>query len=124
MENFTIPATRNTPAIEYDAQAGRCSMSGISVPENASEFYQPLIERLFRIDQPAPGTTFHFRLNYFNSSSLKAIYLLLNEVKKGVEDGRDYKIEWCVEHEDEFMQEAAETFTELLGVPLTVLPME
>ncbi|MGV3636905.1 MAG: DUF1987 domain-containing protein [Flavobacteriales bacterium] len=124
MEAFNIPATKNTPAITFDPGANKFSVIGISVPENASEFYQPIIERLFRQEAaPMPGTIFHFRLNYFNSSSLKAIYMLLSEVKKGVEDGRGHVIEWCVEQDDEFMQEAAETFSELLGVPLTVLPM-
>lgn len=125
MEAFNIPATKNTPAITFDADANRFSVTGISVPENASEFYQPIIERLFHQGSaPAHGTAFHFRLNYFNSSSLKAIYMLLSEVKKGIEEGRGYVIEWCVEQDDEFMQEAADTFSELLGVPLTVLPME
>jgi len=125
MEAMNIPATKNTPAITSDPASNRFSIIGISVPENASEFYQPIIERLFRAgEMPAPGSVFHFRLNYFNSSSLKAIYMLLNEVKKGIDSGHAYVIEWCVEQDDEFMQEAAETFSELLGVPLTVLPME
>lgn len=125
MEAMNIPATKNTPAITFDAAANRFSVIGISVPENASEFYQPIIERLFRTgEMPAHGSVFHFRLNYFNSSSLKAIYMLLNEVKKGIDSGHGYVIEWCVEQDDEFMQEAAETFSELLGVPLTVLPMD
>lgn len=125
MEALNIAATKNTPAITFDPASNRFSVIGISVPENASEFYQPIIERLFRAgDTPAPGSVFHFRLNYFNSSSLKAIYMLLSEVKKGIDSGHGYVIEWCVEQDDEFMQEAAETFSELLGVPLTVLPME
>lgn len=125
MDNLNIPATKNTPGIAYDPSVGKLSFTGISVPENASEFYQPIIEQLFHRDGTPPnGTVFHFRLDYFNSSSLKAIYLLLSEVKKGVEAGKGYTIEWCVEKDDEFMTEAAETFTELLGVPLTVLPME
>ena len=125
MSPVTIPATKNTPSISYDPETGRCNVVGISVPENASEFYQPVIDTLFQQENwPVSGTVFHFNLTYFNSSSLKAIYMVLNEVKKGIESGQGYKIEWCVEEDDEFMQEAAETFEELLGVPLTVIPTQ
>lgn len=124
MSELNITGTKNTPAIIYDVVQKRFSMIGVSVPENANEFFAPLIQAVFRAGtMPIQGTVFHFRLNYFNSSSLKAIYLFLNEVKAGMEAGLEYTIEWCVEEDDEFMSEAAETFSELLGVPLKVLPI-
>ena len=62
------------------------------------------------------GTTFEFCLPYFNSSSLKALYLLLVEVKLAMDAGKRFEAVWHVEEEDDFMTEAAETFSEITGI--------
>ncbi len=125
MEELNFPGTKNTPEIVYDRANSRYTVIGISIPENANAFYGPVIERTAKVlPDMADGTVFHFRLPYFNSSSLKALYMLLSEVKKALENGKSFIIEWCVEEDDEFMTEAAETFSEMLGVPLTVITID
>jgi hypothetical protein len=121
MDVLRIAATRNTPAILLDP-AGKCfRMVGNSLPENAGEFYTPIIERL---KEALPGlgndTSFEFCLPYFNSSSLKAIYLILTEIKKAMDGGQQFEVIWHIEEDDDFMTEAAETFMEMCGIKLTL----
>lgn len=122
MEPLIIAATKNSPAVHFDPAAATFTVTGISIPEDAGAFYGPIITWLSTHMAELPGAcTFAFDLQYFNSSSLKAIYLLLMEIRKGCTDDRQHTISWAVDEDDEFMNEAAETFSEMLGMDLTVV---
>jgi hypothetical protein len=62
-----------------------------------------------------------FSLPYFNSSSLKALYAVLVEIKNGIDQGKEFEVNWYVEDEDEFMIEAGETYQELLGMKINLI---
>ncbi len=117
MEPINIGATRNTPSIHFNGDTHTFTVIGNSIPENAGEFYTPVIDWLRAKASSLPdGTIFQFCLPYFNSSSLKALYLLLMEIKNAMDAGKHFEAIWHVEEDDDFMSEAAETFTELTGM--------
>jgi hypothetical protein len=117
MNALILPATRNTPSIFFEPRSSRFEITGVSIPENASEYYQPVFEWLsLHLPLLADGSTFHFRLNYFNSTSLKAIYQILKLIKETTITGPNIKVCWYVEEDDEFMRESAEMFIQLLGI--------
>ena len=121
MEALRIAASRNTPAISIDPAAKHFRMVGNSLPENAGEFYTPIIERLKQVlPDMEDGSILEFCLPYFNSSSLKAIYLILAEIKKVMDGGKKFEVIWHFEDDDDFMTEAAETFVEMCGIELTL----
>ncbi len=121
MEDLRILATRNTPEVTFLPQRQRFLICGNSIPENAGEFYSAPMEWLrLNIPNLPIGSTFEFSLPYFNSSSLKALYLLLLEIKQGKEFGKEFHLVWYAENDDEFMIDAAETFIELTGMDLEV----
>lgn len=121
MTSLILPPTRNTPSIWFEPNAGRFEMSGISVPENASEFYQPVYDWLDGIlPHIVEGQLFRFQLSYFNSTSLKAIFLLLKRIVDNGVLGPKAVIHWCVEEDDEFMIESAEMYMELLNTRFEV----
>ena len=121
MESIKISATRNTPSVTFDQQTKTFSLIGNSIPENAGEFYTPVIGWL-RKELPGmqEGTIFEFCLPYFNSSSLKALYLLLVEIKKEMDSGKRLEAVWHMEEDDDFMAEAAETFAEMTEIEFTL----
>jgi hypothetical protein len=122
MEALIIAATRQTPSVKFDPTDRHLRITGVSIPENASEFYLPVIDWLKNNGADLEnGTTVSFSLTYFNSSSLKALYLVLMELKKLLDAGKSFDVFWYVEEEDEFMSEAAETFTEMVGIPLKLV---
>ncbi|MFZ1331496.1 MAG: DUF1987 domain-containing protein, partial [Flavobacteriales bacterium] len=92
-----------------------------SIPENAGKFYTPVLEWLREnITLINTGSVFEFCLPYFNSSSLKALYMMLMEVKKESEKGKKFEVDWYIEDDDDFMTDAAETFTEMVGIKLNL----
>lgn len=122
METLYIPPTKNTPEVRFDADQGIFLLQGNSLPENAGDFYSPIIASL---GEHLPVLThpvrFEFRLPYFNSSSLKAIYLILTEAKKAMDQGMELECIWYVEDQDEFMLDAGETFIEMVDLPLQIV---
>lgn len=121
MSQFHIPATRSTPEIFLDTDTNVYRVVGHSIPENAGKFYTPVLEWLREnITNISSGSVFEFCLPYFNSSSLKALYMMLMEVKKESEKGRKFEVDWYIEDDDDFMTDAAETFSEMVGIKLNL----
>jgi len=122
MEALNIPAGRNTPAIKYEPAHAWFRVVGNSVPENASGFYAPVVEWMrTNINDLPNGCAFEFSLPYFNSSSLKALYLLLVEIKKAKDLGKRFSLAWYVEQDDEFMTEAGQTYSEMIGMDISIV---
>lgn len=121
MHTLHIPATRTTPEVHFEPAAGHCTITGVSIPEHAQEFYQPIIQWLdiFLSANRAP-MTLRIALTYFNSSSLKALYILLGRVREAQLMGTPVRIIWVVEEDDEFMLESSSYFAELLGVKMDI----
>ena len=68
------------------------------------------------------GSVFRFRLPYFSTSSMKAVYLVVQKIREGMKAaGRTFTIQWVVEDDDDFMSEAAENFSTLLDIPILVV---
>lgn len=122
MNALHLPATKNTPEVFFSPATNTYRIVGNSIPENASEFYSPVMSWLSgNLHSTANGATFEFDLPYFNSSSLKALYLVLLELKKEADKGKELRLRWYAEENDEFMTEAAETFTEMVGLELELV---
>lgn len=115
-----IPGTRSTPLVILDPSAGRFLFVGNSLPENAQAFYRPILEWLDACLPLVPErSVFAFRLPYFNTSSMKALFMLLERIERyEASSPRGISIEWQVEDDDEFMIEAGQSFDTLLDLPL------
>jgi hypothetical protein len=124
MTPFTLEPTKATPSVHFDPRNGQCAMRGMSIPENAVEFYMPLLQwmEIYLSTLPAKVDV-QFDLSYFNSSSLKALYQLLARLNQARAMGTDLHIGWVVEEDDEFMREAAEYFQDLLGLELDIVQL-
>jgi hypothetical protein len=96
----------------------------LSTPIDSFEFYRPLIQWIEdHRDQLRNETIFRFELNYFNSSSMKALLWLIQAIANGIGQGKEWTIEWVVTEEDEFMEEAGESFQSLIDVPISIVRM-
>lgn len=120
-----LPGSKSTPTIVLDPGTGTYVFSGNSLPENASEFFTPVLEWLRQELPSLPEAVFTFRLNYFSTSSMKAIFMVLKTIQEArVMHGGKLVVEWQIEDEDEFMTEAADSFEELLGTTFQRVPID
>jgi hypothetical protein len=52
---------------------------------------------------------------------MKGILMLMQRIKKGIDSGYSWSISWNVEDDDEFLLDAAESFEEMLEVPIHLI---
>lgn len=124
MDVLKIEPTEDTPKILLDLTANSLEFSGISIPEDAAQFYQPVMDWLDKFSQsPAAGANFVFKLEYFNTASSKVILdilLKIDEINSAANSG--LKVTWFHEEDDEDMQEAGEEYAELVELAFELKP--
>jgi hypothetical protein len=114
MENLEIAATDRTPAVSFDFSHHHLRIKGESYPEDVSTFYHPIFEALdtYLADMGDARCRFDFELLYFNSSSAKAIMMLMEKLDEAAKDGASVEVHWYYDEEDDTMQELGEEFGE------------
>jgi SiaC family regulatory phosphoprotein len=114
MESLEIAATDRTPAVSFDFDQHHLKIKGESYPEDVSTFYHPIFEALdtYLADLGDGSCRFDFELLYFNSSSAKAIMMLMEKLDEASGSGASIEIYWYYDEEDDTMQELGEEFGE------------
>lgn len=122
MNTIKIEAKEDTPMIVFDPENNIFEISGRSLPEDASLFYEPVLEWLKEYAKsPNEITELHVKMNYFNTASSKLLLDILMILEDMVEDGKNCLIKWFFEEEDEDMEEAGEEYSELISVPFELI---
>lgn len=128
MKFLKIESSKLTPGITIDPTRNVLEIYGFSLPENAAEFYSPVIEWLktFKkelIDNPSNFSELNviFKLVYYNSASLRQlveIFHLFYEIQK-----TDFPIHiaWQYDSEDPQMAEAGKELSEITKVQLNIV---
>lgn len=119
MENLTIQGTDDTPTVNYDYGSGIFIISGRSLPEDVTSFYQPVMDWLDQFSgNPKDASKFEFKLDYFNTASSKIILDLLMRLEEiADETGKAFVISWHYQDSDPDMKEAGEEYAELVSIP-------
>lgn len=128
MEPLVFKETEKTPKIILDPYNDNFEISGISRPENVSEFYYPVLDwlnefkievldkKILKFNKKNP-LNFNLKMNYFNSSSAKFLHDVLSILTGFYKNGHIIRILWYYEEDDEDMKYAGEEMSELLDVP-------
>jgi hypothetical protein len=118
METIKIQGTEDTPKIILDAENEIMEISGRSLPEDVSSFYEPVLNWLNEYaENPKKKTVFNFKLTYFNTASSKLLLDILMKLEEMHEKGQDVLIRWHFPEDDEDMAEAGEEYADIVDVP-------
>lgn len=125
MSNLFQEGSTKTPYINFDAEQGVLEMKGRSIPEVASEFYQPLLDWINQyMGEPKRETNVSLMFEYFNTSSSKCIldvFKLLEDLHKS---GKSVvNITWNYTEEDEAMYEAGIEYQALVSMKFIMNPL-
>ena len=114
MNNLLIESTKKTPEVSFHFD-GRLKISGRSIPEDATLFYDQLFEWIFfYCQEPAESTTLDIELEYFNSGSSKAILHILRALVDISKKGRRLTVNWYYEEGDDDIMERGEYYESIL----------
>lgn len=113
-DKLDIPATARTPAVTFDFDKHHLKIAGESYPEDVTEFYGPVFAALdaYLAALGEGACRFDFELIYLNSSSAKAVMLLMDKLEAAAAKGAAVDVHWFYDKEDDTMQELGEEFGE------------
>jgi hypothetical protein len=113
-DKLDIEATSRTPRVVFNFKENHLRISGESYPEDVTEFYGPVFTALDDYLAKLGGgkCRFDFELIYLNSSSAKAIMMLMDKLDAAAKKGAAVDVYWYYDKEDDTMQELGEEFGE------------
>lgn len=113
-DKLDIESTSRTPAVVFDFVNNHFKIAGESYPEDVTEFYGPVFNALDsylrKLDKGS--CRFEFELIYLNSSSAKAIMMMMDKLEAAAKNGASVEVYWYYDKEDDTMQELGEEFGE------------
>ncbi|MCU0430863.1 MAG: DUF1987 domain-containing protein [Cytophagaceae bacterium] len=116
MQALHIEATEDSPLIWFEESTGIVKISGRSIPENATEFYAPLLQWIEQLAvQPAAvAIRFIFQLEYLNTASYKVFQDILGAIDRLPQAS----IRWEYESSDIGTEEMIRDFAECIKTPI------
>ncbi|MFW6351865.1 MAG: DUF1987 domain-containing protein [Bacteroidota bacterium] len=124
MEDLFIEGTKKTPKVEFKKD-GRLKLSGRSIPEDASRFYDSLYIWIYEYcSNPAQNTVVDIELEYFNSGSSKSVLHILREIVELEHKGKNVTINWYYEEGDDDILERGEYYATILEMDFNFIETE
>ncbi len=124
MKPLIINGTEETPDVKLIPIDGVFSISNRSLPENAIEFYAPILKWLEDYThEPNLISNFEFKLEYFNTASSKQLVKILLAIEK-IASKNDVKIKWYYHDYDEDMQQNGIRFASIVDVDFELIEMD
>lgn len=119
--DLTLPATQATPAVQADWEAGFMLMAGESYPENTYEIFDDIISwvEAYLADTDRP-LRLELRLNYLNTSSIRAMIDIFDRLQAAYEDGRQLAVSWLYDSRNPRSAELGEEFKEDYSFDFTI----
>jgi hypothetical protein len=128
MKLLKIESSKLTPGIVIDPDRSVLEIYGFSLPENASEFYRPVLTWLsdFQkelVNNPSDYKEFNviFKLVYFNSSSLRQIVEMFQFFHAIQEMKFPICVTWQYDSEDPQMAESGKEMGDITKVAVNIV---
>lgn len=129
MQPLKIEPTTSSFAVDLDIEKGVFSFSGESRPENAPNFFDPILSWLNNFKELKSKETTHYKLkvifnfDYFNSTSTKYI-VDIAKLLKSIDDlpQIDVQTEWHYKEIDEDIKESGKELIDWTKLNIELIP--
>ncbi|MDD2198029.1 MAG: DUF1987 domain-containing protein [Bacteroidales bacterium] len=119
MDVLSIKGTSQYPEVLLDRIKGRLEFSGNSLPEDAKNFFEPIIIWIDNyLQSPSEKTIISFRMNYYNTPTSRILFKLLKKFEDIHKIGNtEVVIEWNYPDDDIDMKDAGNDYSANIKVP-------
>lgn len=131
MESLVIAKSDTTPAISFDIEEMLFSIEGECRPENVLTFFEPVLKWIDEVVKAfeqnkfiKKSLDFHFKLEYYNSSSAKFIFEFFKRLKKIQLTGIEVTMFWFYDVLDEDLLECGQEYEKILGLPFKYVTLQ
>jgi len=124
MDPLFIPATKASPEISFNPKTESFTITGRSIPADASDFYAPVerwIERFIPI-QKSDNITIDVKLDHLNTGSVRSLLSILSKIIKLRDQQVSVTINWNHDVDDEDMMDKGEEMSLILEHPFVFVP--
>jgi len=110
MDNLYVAPTPSSPEVDFNFEQHRLSLRGESYPENAAAFYGELLKQMrsYLAGCTQQRIVMNIALAYFNSSSTKMLFNLIEALDEAVSAGNEVVLNWFHDEEDDTILEFGE----------------
>jgi hypothetical protein len=117
LEELRIESTSKSPSVYCDPETGNILIKGVSILEDAIEFFVPVKDWLQNYSENRKANAvFTTDLDYFNTSTSRILLQLYRLFLPS--DEHQCQIIWTYDVEDWEMKEAGEEYKVLIGEPM------
>lgn len=121
MENLIINPTKTTFGIYFNSDSGALDISGTSYPDNAIEFFKPILDWVKEFTETkSEPVLIQFKVNYYNTSSSKYLFKMLEMVENYRSKGNKVDIIWHYYEGEEDMLDTWKELIEELDLPYKI----
>lgn len=122
MELLQLESTKSTPHIRFDPEKGILLMEGQAYPENSTQFFEPILSWIEAfLGETKDPVVLDATLTYLNTSSSKAMMMILDLLEDAYVDGLDVKVYWRFHSDNEMGEEYGMDFSEDLSLPFELI---
>jgi hypothetical protein len=122
MKKIQLEGSMDSPNVTLDKDSGVFEITGKSLPENVNSFYDPIIgwfEEYFQT--PNNETLVSMKMDYINTASSKVLLSLFLLFEKASMEGKNIKVNWFYQEDDEDMYDVGEEYSEIVNVPFEII---
>lgn len=124
MEALNIPASANTPRVEYTFSDQSLTIEGKVIPENVEDLFQPINKWLDAFFKSNAELNVVFRLYYYNTSSFKRLFNLCKKLNELALSGKKITVRWEYEEGDDDSKTDAEEILGAVSFPYQIVEVE
>lgn len=130
MESLRIEKGDTTPQLDFNIESMDFLLEGECRPENVLTYFEPVMKWLDAFVEWAPSNAvsnkidFHFKLEYYNSSSAKFIFNIFKRFKSLHENGVDITMFWFYDILDEDLLECGQEYEKILGLKFEYIALQ
>lgn len=119
LETIYLQEQEYTPKVHLDHLKNEFEISGSSMPENALEFYSPIIKWFEDYSKSVSNVSSELILNldYVNSASSKKIADILFLLEQINSAGNEFKVKWYYLEEDDIMLGKGMIYKDTVNIP-------
>ncbi len=118
MKSLEISRSISTPNIFFDVENNHFEISGVSISEDAFEFYKPVLNWLDEYKKsPNKTNCLSINLGYFNSSTSVIIAKIVKMMKDIRDAGNKVEVKWYYNEDDIEILEYGEELQSLFDLP-------
>lgn len=121
MNNFVIENTKSTPYVGFTQENNKMVFKGESYPENAFSFYEPIYARIDEHFERNEGLAVDFQLSYINTSSIKCLIMLFDQLNEQFLKGKSIMIDWYYDEDNGFDYDMGQDFKSGIDIPFNFI---